>query len=154
MVSFLFTGIFPVSAITVRTSSISSMDDSRDILPEVSYPSGEDFVKLKSLIDATFSPQQGYQYNCIANSTLCPNYKYTSVVEKAIKLIVLKTYAGNEEFYRTLFPISSSSSYNEEGNMDELLKSSYPELKTVLARIPTGTTLSDWKTFGFGRSIG
>lgn len=99
MVSFLFTGIFPVSAIAIRTSGISSMDNSQDVPSEISYPSGEDFVKLKSLIDSTFSPKQGYQYNCIANSTLCPNYKYTSVVEKAIKLIVLKTYAGNEKFY-------------------------------------------------------
>ena len=150
VVSFLFTGIFPVSAIAI-SSGLSRSQLNTQNTKTLNYPSGTDFSTLKSLIETTFSPKQGYQYNCIADNTLCPNYKYTSIVEKAIKLIVLKTYEGNEEFYQTLLPVTSSY-YSDDS--DELAGSSYPAVQTVLARIPSGTKISDWKTFGFGRSIG
>lgn len=78
------------------------------------------------------------------NSTLCPTYTYTSIIEKAIKLIVLKTYLGNEEFYNTLF--INSQSYVDISNKKNIEK--------VLSSIPLGSNVPDWKTLGFGRSLG
>lgn len=113
---------------------------------DIVYPSGSDFTRLKTMIDVTFSPKppNNYGYGCIASGTLCPNYKYTSVVEKAIKLIVTKTYTGNEQFYTTLF--SSVDRYNYR---DPSLPNS---LNSLLQTIPTGTPESDWKNFNFGET--
>ena len=112
-------------------------------LSALAYPAGGDFARLKSLIEANFSPKQGNQYNCISNNTLCPNYKYTSVIEKAIKLIVSKTYTGNEKFYDSFF--SQLQSYGSSGTSS---------VKSIIDRVPRGSALSDWKSLGFGNSIG
>ncbi|NRH20471.1 hypothetical protein HOO68_00295 [Candidatus Gracilibacteria bacterium] len=112
---------------------------------DIEYPKGDDFIKLKQLIEVNFSKSENqYKYNCIANGSLCPNYKYTSITEKAIKFIVLKTYLGNEEFYNTLFINTQSySDISDKKNIQRVLKS-----------IPFGSNVPDWKTFGFGNSIG
>ncbi len=112
------------------------------------YPGWADFMKLKSLIDTNFSPSEGnnYRSNCIANRTLCTNYKYTSIIEKAIKLIIVKTYTGNETFYETLFWNNGWYNYS-----NPTIKKT---VKNILDNIPRGSSLSDWKSLGFGNSIG
>ena len=99
---------------------------------------------MKNIIETTFSKSNNnYRYNCISNSTLCPNYKYTSVVEKSLKLIVLKTYSGNEEFYNTFF--GNATSYRSI--------SEKKTLKDIIDMIPRGSAISDWKSLGFRNSI-
>lgn len=71
-----------------------------------------------------------YGYNCIANGTLCPNYRYTSVIEKAIMFIVLKTYTGNESFYDQLLPMGS----NFNMYVTDVQKSQ--NIKSILDRVP------------------
>jgi hypothetical protein len=78
------------------------------------------------------------------DNTLCPNYKYTSVIEKAIKLIILKTYTENVEFYNTLF--GNAQSYGAITNKNTI--------KNILDKVPHGSTISDWQSLGFGNSIG
>lgn len=114
LVLLFFTGIFPVMAALENNLTVTPSSKVPQPTSAIAYPTGDDFVKLKSLIDATFSKKTSSQYNCIANNSLCPNYKYTSIVEKAIKLIILKTYTGNEKFYADLF--QSSSYYNSYDN--------------------------------------
>ena len=70
------------------------------------YPEWAEFIALKKLITENFSSkneESQYTYNCIQDNSLCPTYRYTSVIEKAIKLIVTKTHTGNEDFYKKLF---------------------------------------------------
>lgn len=61
-----------------------------------------------------------------------------------MKFIILKTYTGNEEFYNTLF--GNAQSYGAITNKNSL--------KNIIDRIPHGSTLSDWKSLGFGNTIG
>lgn len=74
---------------------------------EILYPQGEDFSRLQKIISETFDKKtensNPYYADCIKNNALCPNYKYTSISEKAIKLIIAKTFSGNEDFYKKLF---------------------------------------------------
>jgi hypothetical protein len=149
-VSIIGTVISPVFAATSLKSTDQSNNESTEST-EITYPSGEDFTRLKSLIDLSFSKNgtQSY-YSCLANRTLCSNYRYTSVIEKAIKFIVLKTYQGNEDFYGKLFSENSSISYD---SIDPAI-SWYKPLQWILSRIPKGTSITDWKTLWFGNSIG
>jgi hypothetical protein len=100
------------------------------------YPEGEAFVRLKSLIDATFIPQvkksNSYSYTseCIYSGWLCKNYKYTSLTEKSLKFIVQSTYIGNEKFYDTLF--QTSSYYGSDDTQKE-------SVEKILKSIPVGT---------------
>jgi hypothetical protein len=66
------------------------------------------------------------------------------VIEKAIKLIMLRTYTGNVEFYNTLF--GNAQKYSDITDKNTL--------KNILDKVPRGSTLSDWKSLGFGNSIG
>lgn len=109
----------------------------------IDYPAWDDFVQLKKLIDENFSQKVGYQYNCISSWNLCPNYKYTSIIEKAIKFIVLKTYAGNETFYDSLF----ANSYSYRNTTEEWT------LKSILSMIPQWTVYSDWRNLSFWKSV-
>ncbi len=46
---------------------------------------------------------------CIADGTLCTDYQYTSLTEKTLKDIIVKTYNGNEVWYRHIFGGASVS---------------------------------------------
>ncbi len=144
LVSLIGTVILPVSALSPLPSSSST-----DSIPQITYPTWDDFAKLKTLIDTNFSPKsmERYGYNCIANGTLCPNYRYTSVIEKAIMFIVLKTYTGNESFYDQLLPMGS----NFNMYVNDVQKSQ--NIKSILDRVPKWPSISDWKTLWFGSSI-
>ena len=111
---------------------------------DINYPKGEDFSRLQQLIETGFSQSENqYQYNCIFDGKLCPNYKYTSIVEKAIKYIVLKTYNGNEEFYDTLFARSRAyDDFSDKKNVQKILKN-----------IPAGSRVPDWRNVIFWNSI-
>lgn len=101
-------------------------------IKEIQYPTGDDFLKLKSIIENTFSqaPWRQYKYSCIFENTLCPNYKYTSITEKTLKFIVLKTYTDHADFYQKLF-LSQSESISSSSDM----------LAQILSRIPKGLSL-------------
>jgi hypothetical protein len=87
------------------------------------YPVGRDFETLRSLIERNFSSNNSSEISygkiCILSNTLCPNYRYTSLTEKAIKLILVKTYEGNEVFYETLFDSPLYNSYNSSVFTDQ-----------------------------------
>ncbi len=145
--SLLGTVISPVFALSLAPSTPPVETKS-----PITYPTWDDFVRLKSLIDSNFSPAStgGYWYNCIANNTLCPNYRYTSVIEKAIKFIVLKTYADNQDFYTKFLTSNSYNSYyidDVSGNQKSW------DIKTFLSRVPKGAAMSDWKNFWFDSSV-
>jgi hypothetical protein len=124
-------------AISVSPSlgSVNADTKATEVYTPPVYPEGEAFVKLKNLIDTTFIPQTQRTYygqKCISSGWLCANYKYTSLTEKAIKLIVLDTYSGNEEFYTNLFSSYNGYSYNQSQSVQ---KTANEIIKTV----PTGT---------------
>ncbi len=52
LVTVFFTGIFPVSALSVRLAENSNDSPTSK---EIEYPTGAEFVRLKELIDTTFS---------------------------------------------------------------------------------------------------
>ncbi|MBP9779530.1 hypothetical protein KBD33_02800 [Candidatus Gracilibacteria bacterium] len=137
-------GIYTLSiSIPVFAVTLKGIEEDPIKVTPIDYPEGADFVQLKKLVDSTFFQQTGVQYGCISGGSLCPNYKYTSIVEKAIKLIVLKTYIGNETFYDSLF----ANSYSYRGTTEK------GTLKGILAMIPQGTVFSDWRNLSFGRSV-
>ncbi len=146
LASILVTIVSPTFALMARSEEKMAMPVSPQSSRQIEYPVWEDFSKLKNLIEGNFSPSEknNYKSNCIANRTLCANFKYTSVIEKAIKLIILKTYTGNEEFYNTLF--GNAQSYGDI--------TSKKTLKNIIDMIPHGSSLADWKSLGFGNSIG
>lgn len=72
----------------------------------------------------------------------CPNYKYTVITEKAIKLIVTKTFTGNEAFYQKLF---RTHQYDTE-------KSNFT-LSNALASVPMGTAVNVFSLYGNKQSI-
>ena len=93
-------------------SEVVAVNPSEEGSFSLQYPEGEDFGRLKAIIDSTFTKQEKKSYQvCLAWGWLCPNYKYTSLSEKAIKYITLKTYKWNEKFYRELFSSYSTSSF-------------------------------------------
>jgi hypothetical protein len=99
------------------------------------YPEGEDFSRLESIIWSSFTLEREKSYvgSCINWGWLCPNYKYSSLSEKALKYIVLKTYAWHEDFYAKLFD-KQASYYNYFGNDADTSKDSIQ----VLNNIPKG----------------
>lgn len=119
--------------LTIATPSVDQPKN-----PTLEYPPWEDFTRLKSLIDSSFSPKKSNQSSCIANRTLCPTYKYTTIVEKAIKLIILKAYTGNEAFYARLFDEQYQYGRTESSSRE-----------SILARVPRASPLNDWKLFAF-----
>lgn len=148
------TTVLPIFAISVSSPSSTST-------APIVYPEWEDFVRLKNLIEISFSPsEKNYRSNCIASGTLCPNYKYTSVIEKAIKFIILKTYTGNEKFYLNLFANENLVSREDLDSLLQKLNDNSSDinptfnLKSTISRVPRGSSLPDWKTLGFGDSIG
>ncbi len=153
LVGFISTNLASVWALSVRSRSSS---ENTPIATTIIYPVGEDFIRLKSLIDSSFSPKQdlgyNYQANCIANGTLCPNYKYTSIDEKAIKLIVLKSYRGNESFFDTFFDTFFASSLTEISVTASMNR--YRGVRYILSKVPKGNSVMDWMNFDFGNSLG
>jgi hypothetical protein len=124
--------------------------------PVIVYPAGDDFVRLQWLIETNFAPKKWYQYNCIMNDTLCPTYRYTSVIERAIKLIVMKTYTGNEVFYATKFGNNSLTKDELESIMahrDSPWSAKIPSMSDIVRGVPTGTSLAPWSSQILGGSI-
>lgn len=109
------------------------------------YPNWKDFTKLKQLIDNSFTVTSNYSYgsNCIFWGKLCTNYHYTSITEKAIGLIVWKTFEDNVDFYEKLL---SNRSYRFS-SWDKLT------LKTALKNIPRGPSISNIKANIFWKNI-
>jgi hypothetical protein len=132
-----------ISAAAIRSEEFTKEES----FSGIEYPEGESFTRLKALIDETFTVQKKkawYSYSifgssrtCISSGWLCPNYKYTSLTEKAIKYIILETYEGNENFYNNLLKTSSYySSYDlySETNWTK----SKPQLSELLRLVPIG----------------
>jgi len=121
----------------------ASQDMSGTNVPIIAYPLGEDFLRLKRLIDTNFSPPQSEYtpYNCIAGDSLCPNYRYTRITENALKMLVMRTYTGNEEFYATLFTRPYERYYLDSFGEEASILSR----EDVLANIPSGESLIDWR---------
>ena len=122
---------------------------------QVKYPNGVEFESLKKIIDAKFIPSTskntyGYASNCILGGRLCPNYRYTSIDEKAIKLIMLKTFIGNESFYMNIFNQNSTNSLRSYSSSDNQANG----LQDILKRVPIGTVFLDWKVPNFGNTLG
>ncbi|GAB0174966.1 MAG: hypothetical protein HHAS10_08450 [Candidatus Altimarinota bacterium] len=144
----LFAGISLVSAISVRT--VEAVKE--EAFTGIEYPEGESFVRLKQLIDETFTVQKTksrYSYgfygtypSCISDRWLCTNYKYTSLTEKSIKYIILETYVGNENFYRNLFRFSSSySSYGDDTYGGTSSGNSKSQVAEILKLVPVGKSV-------------
>ncbi len=148
LIAFIPSLTSPVAAIALRPWT----ETQENVAKEIEYPAWEDFVKLRQLIESSFSKwtqKDRYNSNCIADASLCANYKYTSVVEKAIKLILAKTYIWNEPFYRSVFAPNYSQGFGSSW-----WTPSYPKLVNMLNAVPKWTAIFDWKTFSFGSSIG
>jgi hypothetical protein len=142
--------VSPIWALTPLESSATVTPP-----PAIVYPAGDDFVRLQWLIETNFAPKR-YQYNCIMNDTLCPTYRYTSVIERAIKLIIMKTYVGNEVFYATKFGNSSLTKDELESiiaHRDSPWSAKIPSMSDILRGIPSGTSLAPWSSRMFGGSI-
>ena len=124
---------------------------------QIQYPDGREFESLKKIIDAKFiasrsKDRYGYTTNCILDGRFCPNYRYTSIDEKAIKLIVLKTFIGNESFYTNIFTQNSTDSYTRYSYSNDDNQSN--GLQDILKRVPIGTAFLDWKVPNFGNTLG
>ena len=122
---------------------------------QLKYPNGVEFESLKKIIDAKFIPSTskntyGYASNCILGGRLCPNYRYTSIDEKAIKLIILKTFIGNESFYMNIFNQNNTNSLRSYSSSDNQANG----LQDILKRVPIGTVFLDWKVPNFGNTLG
>ena len=131
-----------------------ALRDGQSTYTPLNYPQGDDFVRLKEIIDATFSIENQRKYtNCIIWWWACPNYKYTSISEKALKYITLKTYSGNEDFYSQLFSELSYSRFHileDSSSLDGFTSStSYTEISRILSAIPKGTPVNNflWSLF-------
>ena len=84
------------------------------------YPSGEKFKKLESLVEEYLVGLNNWK------GKYGWNIKYNEIIEREIKLIVMETYEGNEEFYTNLF---RGDSYYY-GDQDD------SELEKILSSIP------------------
>ncbi len=85
------------------------------------YPSGEKFKKLESLVEEYLIEKNSWR------GKYKWNIKYNEVIEKEIKLIIMETYEGNEEFYKELFLGDNQYYY---GNQDD------SDLKKILNAVP------------------
>lgn len=127
-----------------QTKTYSPNEENTEIL----YPQGEDFARLQKIISETFDKNTGnsnsYYYSCINNNSLCPNYKYTSINEKAIKFIIAKTFVGNEDFYKKIFIIRDWNAEESAHN---------PTLAEVLQAVPVGNESDLLSLYGENRNI-
>ena len=105
------------------------------------YPAGEDFTRLQSIIESTFTPNIRDSYywgspygGTIQDGGFITTPYYNRITENAIKLLVRKTYAEHKEFYQKLFSANSA------------------DREAIFMNIPAGMPISDWKNFRFGDS--
>lgn len=78
------------------------------------YPSGEKFKKLESLVEEYLVNINNWR------GVYAGNIKYNEIIEREIRLIIMETYEGNEEFYKDLFLSNRSYRYEESG-LEEVL---------------------------------
>ncbi len=131
----------------------AALRDGGDVYSPINYPEGEDFSRLKQIIDDTFIVQSRISNkNCIVWGWLCPNYKYTSLSEKTLKYITLKTYKGNEDFYSQLFPqvYPSQFDWRARASSSQLsfrtpsFDSWELQIWEILSHIPEGTPVNNF----------
>ncbi len=144
-VGILFCMLFiQYTPLSLAVDDTSSPSEKRSPLV---YPEWERFDRLEEIISSTFTLGRQKSYGkCIDSGWLCPNYRYTSVTEKALKYILVDTYTGNEWFYTKLF---SSYTYSYGGDISV---TSSGNLLDRLNSIPVGTPVLGWISSLFSSS--
>lgn len=72
---------------------------------------------------------------CTVLDRYCPNYRYTRIAEQALKLLVARTYKGNEKFYAHLFAQKYMRMIRADYSDENVFN-----LAMILQQIPRGTS--------------
>lgn len=101
------------------------------------FPENADMQKLKNLMEKVFLPRpesDRWRYDCIYEGNFCPTYKYNSIAEAQIRMLVIHTYNSYPELYSTLF--KRDTYWYDNDTEDTILT-----LEQVLERIPKASRI-------------
>ena len=125
--------VFSQDAINSKTPTLTPTSISVDnINPQIqsnleessTYPSGEQFEKLKSLLEEYLVEINSWRGKYVWN------IKYNDIIEREIKLIIKETYDNNKDFYNKKFLSKNFSYMAEEDKTLEAVIESIPKADT------------------------